>query len=157
MRYYRLPPTPSRFSRYYDSYQRKPRASKIGYVVFLILGIFLGKSGYDWTQIQSALKIDSDLRLKMEQSLKDGQYDRVIQYSQESLQLKLQTWWKDYGSLERVYFNLGMAYKAKGEVDKAIESLQKALALAQKKYGQSADFTQQIEKLLQSFLELKIF
>ena len=74
---------------------------KIGYLIILIIGIFIGKSGYDWTKVQEALKIDQDLQSKVEQSFQNKEYDRVIQYSQEALNLKLKTFWKDYGYLSR--------------------------------------------------------
>ncbi len=154
----RLPP---RFIRYYPTspgYYEKPKSKfKIGYLIILIIGIFIGKSGYDWTKVQEALKIDQDLQSKVEQSFQNKEYDRVIQYSQEALNLKLKTFWKDYGSEETNYFNLAMAWKAKGEVDTAISYMQQALTLSQQKYGEMNDFTQKAKQTLDAFKALKTF
>ncbi|MCK5176302.1 MAG: tetratricopeptide repeat protein, partial [Candidatus Aenigmarchaeota archaeon] len=58
-----------------------------------------------------------------------GQYDKAIEYYNNSLKISFKIFEEDYLGVAQIYNNLGGAYKSKGEYDKAIEYLEKAVKI----------------------------
>ena len=143
MRYFRQ--MPSRFRSYYAE---RPKSHFFAYLFVLLIGFFIGKGWYDWSKVTDALKMDQEFKSQIEQKMQNKQYDEVIKLSNSALSLRLKTFWKDYGTEEQDYYNMAMAWKGKGEIDKAIEALQTSLGIAKSKYGEENPFVLQVQQTL---------